>query len=108
MAELAAGPKVAQDETIRNARAAQLKAVEEAFEPLPFDQEAVCAFGSVSASLHRRGAKRKARSIDALIAATALANDMPLYTCNPSDFAGIEGLDVFEVPEPTRLTGWNG
>jgi predicted nucleic acid-binding protein len=35
-----------------------------------------------------------------MIAATALANDLPLYTCNPVDFAGIDGLDVTAVPVP--------
>jgi tRNA(fMet)-specific endonuclease VapC len=105
LAELAVGPKVAQDENVRKARAAQLEAVEEAFDPLPFDVDAANAFGSVSASLRDGGAKTRARSIDALIAATALANGMPLYTCNPQDFQNIDDLEVFEVPEPTRLTG---
>jgi hypothetical protein len=30
-----------------------------------------------------------ARALDALIAATAIANGLPLYTCNPDNFAGI-------------------
>jgi hypothetical protein len=32
-----------------------------------------------------------------MIAATALANGLPVYTCNPNDFLGIEGLDVVPV-----------
>lgn len=105
VAELAVGPGVAKDEKVRAARAAQLAAVKEAFEPLPFDDSAAHVFGQVSASLHNRGAKGRARSMDALIAATALANGMPIYTCNPDDFAHIDGLRVVAVPEPTRLTG---
>jgi len=109
MAELSAGPKVAKNERVRQARAKQLKETEEAFEsPLPFDVNAARAFGGIFASLHGRGAKKRARSMDALIAATAVANEMPLYTCNPRDFAGIANLEVVEVPEPTRLVGRDG
>jgi tRNA(fMet)-specific endonuclease VapC len=32
-----------------------------------------------------------------MIAAVALANDVPLYTANPSDFAGIDGLRVVAI-----------
>jgi hypothetical protein len=35
-----------------------------------------------------------------MIAATAVANDLPIYTCNPTDFSGIDGLDVIAVPVP--------
>jgi predicted nucleic acid-binding protein len=106
LAELTAGSRVAKDEKVRRARTEQLIAVQDAFSsPLPFDAGAVDAFGDVSASLHGRGAKKKARSIDALIAATAVANGMALYTCNPSDFTDIDNLEVVSVPEPTRLLG---
>jgi hypothetical protein len=39
-----------------------------------------------------------------MIAATALANGLPVYTCNPNDFAGIEGLEVVSVPVPELPT----
>ena len=58
------------------------------------------AFGRVAASLRRAGRKRSARASDAMIAATALANGLPLYTCNPAHFAGIDGLDVIAVTVP--------
>jgi predicted nucleic acid-binding protein len=45
-------------------------------------------------------AKANARAFDALIAATALAHDLPVYTCYPADFAGIDGLVVVAVPVP--------
>ena len=35
-----------------------------------------------------------------MIAATAVSNALPVYTCNPSDFVGIDGLEVFAVPHP--------
>jgi hypothetical protein len=35
-----------------------------------------------------------------MIAATAIANDLPVYTCNPTDFNGIDGLEVVAVTVP--------
>ncbi len=35
-----------------------------------------------------------------MIAAIAIANGLPLYTCNPGDFMGIDGLEVVAVPVP--------
>lgn len=58
------------------------------------------AFATVATSLRRRGRRRKARAFDTLIAATALSRGLPLYTCNPADFAGIDGLVVHTVPQP--------
>jgi predicted nucleic acid-binding protein len=54
------------------------------------------------ASLHRTGRKVNARPYDARIAATAIANGLPVYTSNPNDFAGIEGLQVDPVPVPQQ------
>lgn len=48
------------------------------------------------------GRKRATRAYDALIAATAIANGLPLYTCNPEDFDAIPTLDVRPVPHPDR------
>ncbi|MGC1852858.1 MAG: type II toxin-antitoxin system VapC family toxin [Solirubrobacterales bacterium] len=102
LAELAVGPLVAQRESERTTRQAHLQQAEADFNPLPFDVEAARAFGQVAASLRRSGRKASARTYDAMIAATALANDLPLYTCNPDDFIGIDGLDVIAVPVPDR------
>ena len=46
------------------------------------------------------GRKTTARAYDAMIAATALANDLPIYTCNPADFVGIDELEVIPVSIP--------
>jgi predicted nucleic acid-binding protein len=35
-----------------------------------------------------------------MIAATAVANNLPVFTCNPADFNGIDGLTVVAVPIP--------
>ncbi len=100
LAELAVGPLVAEGESERAARQAHLQQAEADFVPLPFDAGAARAFGGVAASLRRSGRKAAARAYDAMIAATALANDLPVYTCSPDDFSGIEGLEVIAVPAP--------
>ena len=100
LAELSVGPLVARDEHERAARQAHLQQAEADFDPLPFDAQAARAFGRVAASLRRAGRKTAARAYDAMIAATAVANDLPLYTCNPADFTGIDDLTVVVVPEP--------
>ena len=100
LAELSVGPLVTDDVVERGARQAHLQQAEADFEPIPFDASAARAFGAVAASLRRAGRKSSARSYDAMIAATAVSHKLPIYTCNPSDFAGIDGLDVIAVPLP--------
>jgi tRNA(fMet)-specific endonuclease VapC len=100
LAELSVGPLVAADEVERVARQAHLQQAEADFEPLPFDAAAARAFGQVAASLRRSGRKASARAYDAMIAAVAVAGDLPVYTCNPADFSGIDGLEVVAVPVP--------
>lgn len=100
LAELSVGPLVARDEHERAARQAHLQQAEADFDPLAFDAQAARAFGRVAASLRRAGRKTAARAYDAMIAAIAVANDLPLYTCNPADFTGIDDLTVIAVPEP--------
>jgi tRNA(fMet)-specific endonuclease VapC len=94
LAELSVGPLVAADEQERAARQAHLQQAEADFDPLPFDAAAARAFGRVAASLRRAGRKTAARAYDAMIAAIAISNDLVLYTANPADFEGIEGLRV--------------
>jgi len=98
LAELTVGPLVAMSDEERAARQAHLQQAEADFEPIPFDANAARAFGQVAASLRRSGRETSARAYDAMIAATAIANELPLYTCNPADFSGIQGLDVVAVP----------
>ena len=100
LAELSVGPLVARDDGERAARLAHLQQAEADFDPLPFDAAAARAFGAVAASLRRAGRKPAARAYDAMIAAVAIANGLPLFTCNPEDFAGIGGLTVVSVPHP--------
>jgi tRNA(fMet)-specific endonuclease VapC len=101
LAELSAGPLVARDERERAARQAHLQQAEADFAPLPFDAAAARAFGRVAASLRQSGRKPAARSYDAMIAAIALAHELPIYTANPDDFQGIDGVDVVAVAVPS-------
>jgi len=100
LAELSVGPLVADDELDRASRLAHLQQAEADFDPLPFDAAAARAFGAVAAGLRRAGRKPAARAYDAMIAAIAIANGLAVYTCNPADFAGIDGVTVVAVPHP--------
>lgn len=100
LAELSAGPLVTDDSAERARRLAHVQQAEADFDPLPFDAGAARALGRVTSSLRRSGGKPAARALDALIAAIAVANGLPLYTCNPADFAGIDDLVVRNVPVP--------
>lgn len=105
LAELSAGPLVARDERGRAARQAHLQEAEADFDPLPFDRTSARAFGQVAASLRASGRKTAARAYDALIAATAMAHQLPVYTCNPADFDKIDGLQVVPVRLPEHASG---
>lgn len=98
LAELSVGPLVAATDGERAARQAVLQQAEADFDPLPFDAAAARAFGRVAAALRAAGRKPAARSYDAMIAAVAVAQGLPLHTCNPKDFVGIDELRVVAVP----------
>ncbi len=101
LAELSVGPLVATTDGERAARQAHVQQAEADFDPLPFDAAAARVFGRVAASLRLAGRKPSARAYDAMIAATALSHELPVYTCNPTDFSGIEGLTVVAIPVPS-------
>lgn len=93
MAELAAGPHADTDPDERSRRQDRLQRAEAVFDPLPFTTEAARAYGRVFAAIAAAGRKpRGARAVDLLIAATALAEGLPLYTRNPDDFGNLDGL----------------
>lgn len=105
LAELSVGPLVASDSRKAAERQMVLQQTEASFDPLPFDAEAARAFGRVAADLHDAGRKPKARAFDALIAATAIAHGLPLYTANPDDFIGIRDLDLKPLTHPDNRSG---
>ena len=99
LAELAAGPHATADPAERARRQDRLQRAEATFEPIPFDASAARAYGRVYAAIVIAGRKaRGRRAVDLLIAATAVAAELPLYTRNPADFAGLDTLlDVVAV-----------
>ena len=99
LTELAAGPHAATSRAERGRRQDRLQRTEAVFDPLPFDVDAARAYGRIfSAVLAAERKPRGARAVDLMIAATALAANLPLYTRNPSDFAGLnEIVDIVPV-----------
>jgi predicted nucleic acid-binding protein len=97
-AELAVGPLLAADPVEAAKRQARLQEVESALEPIPFDAAAARSYGLVVAAVVRKARKPRSRFADLLIAATAHASRLDLYTRNSEDFAGLEGLvRVFSI-----------
>lgn len=93
VAELGAGPHATDDPDERGRRQDRLQRTEATFDPLPFDADAARAYGRIFASVFAAGRKaRGARAVDLLIAATALAAELPLYTRNGDDFRAVDGL----------------
>lgn len=91
-AELASGLQLASTAVEAAKRQARLQEVEARFEPLPFDGAAVRSYGLVVAAVVGDGRKPRSRFADLLIAATAHANGLDLYTRNGDDFSGLADL----------------
>jgi predicted nucleic acid-binding protein len=110
LAELSAGPhqvrpngeQDAYDEHAERARRLDvLQRTEHEFDPIPFGVEAARAFGRVTAAVVSAGRKPRRRTADLMIAATAMAERLPLFTTNPDDFDGLSGvLTVVPVTRP--------
>lgn len=101
LAELTAGPHATGEARERARRQDRLQRTEATFDPLPFDAAAARAYGRVYAAVATAGRKaRGTRAVDLLIAAVAMANELPLYTLNPADFAAVETL--VEIVCPTE------
>jgi predicted nucleic acid-binding protein len=101
LAELSAGPSQVRsngeqdlyDEHAERARRTEiLQRAESEFDPIPFDAEAARVYGRVTAAVVAAGRKPRRRIADLLIAATAIAEDLPLFTTNPGDYTGLEEL----------------
>ncbi len=105
LAELAAGPHATADPEERARRQDRLQRAEATFEPLPVDGAVARAYGRVYATVLAAGRKaRGRRAFDLLIAATALAAGLPLYTRNPGEFEELDNLleIVAVAPSPSR------
>ena len=109
LAELSAGPHQVRpgrqpgdyDEHAERARRLDvLQRAESEFDPIPFDAEAARIFGRVTAAIIAAGRKPRRRIADLMIAAIAIAEELPLFTTNPDDFAGL--ADLLTVVPVTR------
>ena len=92
LAELAAGPHATGDDMERARRQNRLQWATATWEPLPLDAEAARAYGRVFAATRATGQSSRTRLADLLVAATAAAHCLPLYTRNPGDFIGLDGI----------------
>ena len=92
LAELAAGPLATDDLATRAVRQDRLQRVEANIRTIPIDREAARAYGRVYAATLSAGRRTRSRLADHLIAATAIASNLPLYTRNPDDFADLSDL----------------
>jgi hypothetical protein len=92
LAELTAGPRLASTGAESARRQSRLQQFEATFDPIPFDVSAARSYGQVVAAVADTGRSHRRRIADLLIAATAHANGLALYTRNPHDFAGLENL----------------
>ena len=92
LAELAAGPHATQDANERARRQDRIQRTEATFMSIPFDHDAARAYGLIYAATKEAGRSSRTRFADYLIAATAVAACLPLYTRNPSDFAYLEQM----------------
>ena len=110
LAELSAGPHLIRSATEnpgypeheeRARRMEVLQRAEAEFDPIPFGPEAARAYGRVVAAVAAVGRSPRRRVADQQIAAIALAEDLPLYTTNSDDFAGLAKLiTLVEVTRP--------
>ena len=92
LAELAAGPHATENKDERARRQDRLQWATATWDPLPFDADSARIYGRVFAAARAAGQSSRARLADLLIASTAAANELPLYTRNPSDFAALRRI----------------
>lgn len=92
LAELAAGPHATDDIEERARRQDRLQWAAGTWDPLPFDSDAARAYGRVFAAARAAGRSSRARLADLLIASTAVAHGLPIYTRNPADFRGLDHI----------------
>lgn len=92
LTELHFGVLVATDDDERGRRTGRLAAVEAAFDPLPVTAEVARAWGRLAAAVSRRGGNPRRRQTDLVIAATAVAEQVPLLTHDIADLGMIDDL----------------
>ncbi|MFF0244088.1 PIN domain-containing protein [Streptosporangium sandarakinum] len=104
-AELSVGVLVASGPQELAQRMKILQAAEAEFDPLPFDDTAAREYGQLWTAVIASGRKPRPRTADLMIACVAIANRLPLYTCNPKDF---KELDHLLTVVPVTRPRWMG
>jgi len=92
LAELAAGPHATDNRAERAKRQDRLQWATATWDAIPFDDEGVRAYGRMFAAVRAAGQSSRSRFADLLIAATAVANKLPIYTRNPDDFRALSEI----------------
>ncbi|HDK02777.1 MAG TPA: type II toxin-antitoxin system VapC family toxin [Gammaproteobacteria bacterium] len=92
LAELAAGPHATPDAEERARRQDRLQWAAATWDALPFDADAARMYGRIFAAMRAAGQSSRTRLADLVIASTAAAYGLPLYTRNPSDFSALGRL----------------
>ena len=90
LAELAAGPHATEDQEERARRQDRLQWATATWDPLPFDAEAARMYGRIFSAARIAARASRSRLADLLIASTAAANSLAVYTRNPSDFEALK------------------
>lgn len=99
LAELHFGVLVTRDPKVRARRLRKLTQVHRLFEALPVDEDVAEHYGRVAAQVKSAGRQPRARALDLLIAATALAHGARLYTRNSADFRGLDGVEIVDLAD---------
>jgi predicted nucleic acid-binding protein len=97
LAELHFGVLLAKNDFTRQYRLRRLGIVEATIQSLPIDPAVARAYGTVAHVVRAIGRQPRSRTMDLLIAATALVHGLPLYTRNADDFAGLQDLIEIKV-----------
>jgi predicted nucleic acid-binding protein len=90
LAELAQGVAMTKSAEQVMVRSQRLADIEAAFAAIPFDREAARRYGTLVALTVAASRNPRPRRIDLMIAATAAAHGLPLFTRNPDDFRGLD------------------
>jgi predicted nucleic acid-binding protein len=89
LAELGSGLHATADIATRAARLSRIQVVEATFDSLPFDTAAARSYTHLVGLVVAAGQNPRPRRLDLMIAATAHANELPLFTRNAKDFTAL-------------------
>jgi hypothetical protein len=92
LAELHYGVLAAKTDLVKQIRLRRLGVIEATFQPIAIDAAVARAYAAVAQAVKLAGGTPRARVMDLWIAATALAENVPVFTRNRDDFKILENL----------------